>query len=71
MTEFGAPEIFLFVSEQRQEYEQLREHMELLGLLKGYQAASSGGEWDNPHEIENALIASETISAISSELTNK
>jgi pimeloyl-ACP methyl ester carboxylesterase len=70
-TEFCAPEIFLFVSEKRQEYEQLREHLESLGLLKGYQVASSGGEWNNPHEIENALIASETINAISSELTKK
>ena len=71
ITEFGAAEIFLFVSEQRHEYEQLREHLQSLGLLKGYQAVSSAGEWNNLREIENAMIASEMITTISNELTGK
>jgi len=71
ITEFSAAEIFLFVSEQREEYEQLREHLQSLGLLKGYQYISSAGEWNNLHEIENALIASDVITAISNELTGK
>ena len=71
ITEFSAADIFLFVSEQREEYEQLREHLQSLGLLKGYQFISSAGEWNNLHEIENALIASEVITAVSNELTGK
>ena len=72
ITEFSAADIFLFVSEQRQEYEQLREHLQSLGLLKDYQyISSSAGGWNNLHEIESALIASEVITAISNELTGK
>lgn len=71
MTEFCATEIFLFVSEQREEYEHLREHLQSLGLLKGYQVASPAGEWNNLYEIENALIASEMIATISNELTSQ
>lgn len=70
-TEFSAEEIFLFVSEQREEYEKLREHLQSLDLLSGYQVASSAGEWNKLHEIENALIASEMITVISDEFTGK
>lgn len=70
-SEFSASEIFLIVSEQQEEYEQLREHLQSLDLLSGYHVTSSSGEWNNIREIENALIASETISTISSELTSK
>jgi len=71
ISEFSASEIFLIVSEQQEEYEQLREHLQSLGLLKGYQVTSSAGDWNNIREIGNALIASEAINTISSELTNK
>lgn len=71
LTEFSATDIFLFVSEQRDEYEQLREHLQSLGLLKGYQFIFSAGEWNNLNKIENALIASEVIASINNELTGK
>ena len=71
ITEFNTANIFLFVSEQRDEYEQLKDHLGSLGLLKGYQLVSSAAEWNNMYEIENALIASEMITTISNELTGK
>jgi len=71
ITEFSAAEIFLFVSEQRPEYEQLREHLQSLGLLKDYQIISSAGEWNNLYKVEDALIASEMITIINNELTGK
>jgi len=70
ISEFSASEIYLFVSEQQQEYEQLREHLQSLGLLKSYHITSRSGEWNNMREFDKALIASELLSAISSELTN-
>jgi hypothetical protein len=68
LMEFNAENVFLIVSEQREEYEQLKEHLQSLGLLKGYQLITSPAEWDNLYEIENALIANEVITAISNEL---
>ena len=70
-TEFSASEIFLVVSEQRQEYERLREHLHALGLLKGYQLVPNTGDWNNLNKFDNALIASEAINAISSKLTGE
>ncbi len=66
--EFNADNVFLIISEQREEYEQLREHLQSLGLLKDYQLISSAAEWDNLCEIENALIANEVITAISNRM---
>jgi len=70
-SEFSASEIFLIVSEQQEEYEQFREHLQSLGLLKGYQVISSAGGWNSIHEFDSALIASEAVNAISGELTTK
>ena len=61
---FNANEICLYVSGAREEYEQLREHLQNLGILADFKVIASSGEWDNLIEIENALIASEIISAI-------
>lgn len=69
--EFSASEIFMIVSEQQEEYEQLREHLQSLGLLKGYKIISSAGGWNKVHEFDSALIASEAISAVSGDLTTK
>ena len=71
VTEFSATDIYLFVSEQRQEYEQLRDHLQSLGLLKAYQLVPNTGDWNNVHKFDSALIASDAINAISSELAAK
>lgn len=68
---FSATDIYLFVSEERDEYEQLREHLLSLGFLKGYQLVSSSGEWGNLREIENALIAGDMINLLGSTLTSR
>ena len=68
LTEFSAEKIVLIVSEPKSEYDQLREHLNSLNLLIGYQEISSNGAWNDLAEIENALIASEAINAITSEL---
>jgi uncharacterized protein len=70
IAEFNAENIFIIISEQREEYDQLREHLQSLGLLKGYRVTSSSCEWDNLREIENALIANDMITAICNELTS-
>ena len=70
-SEFSASEIFLIVSEQQEEYEQLSDHLQALGLLKGYQVISGAGGWNNIHGFDSALIASEAINAISGELTTR
>lgn len=69
--QFSAAKIFLVVSEQQQEYEQLKEHLRALGLLKGHHVTTSSGEWDNMREFANALIASEAIGIITRELTSR
>jgi len=70
-SEFSASEIILVVSEQQEEYEQLRQHLQSLGLLKGYHVMSNAADWNNIQKFDTALIASEAINAISNELTNK
>lgn len=72
LKEFSAAGIFLFVSEERQEYQALKEHLQSLGLLRGYQAFSDdGGDWDDPIAIDKALIASNIIRAIADGLIGK
>lgn len=70
-TEFNGSEISLVVSEERPEYLRLKEHLEGLGLLKSYQKTSPAGEWQNLKEIENALIATESVTAVCNQLTGK
>jgi len=70
-TEFSAVGIYLFVSEERQEYEALKEHLQSLGLLRGYQVFPDGGDWEDPVAIDKALIASNIIRAIADELGRK
>jgi len=65
---FSASEVCLFVSEQSEEYVQLRNHLQSLGILKEYRVFSTDGEWNNLNEIENALISNEIVSAISAEM---
>lgn len=70
-TEFSADEITLVISEPRPEYEALKEHLISLNLLGSYQEISSDAAWNSLTEIENAFIATEAISAITSELTRQ
>jgi len=66
--EFSSAAIFLFVSEERQEYVELKEHLQSLGLLRGYQVFTDGGDWEDPVAVDKALIASNIIRAIANEL---
>lgn len=69
--EFSAANIFLFVSEERQEYNELKEHLQSLGLLKGYQVFSDGGDWEDPIAIDKSVIAGNLIRAIANGLVGK
>lgn len=69
--EFSAAGIFLFVSEERQEYSQLKEHLQSLGLLRGYQVFADGNDWGDPVAAEKALIASNIVKAIANGLGGK
>ena len=68
---FSAGQIYLVVSEPQPQYEQLKQHLESLGVLKGYQVVSNPGEWTNVREIESALIAGELIGAVAADLSGK
>jgi len=69
--EFSAAEIFLFVSEERQEYAELKEHLQSLGLLRGYQVLPDGGDWEDMVAADKALINSNIVRAIADELGRK
>ena len=68
--QFGASDIRLVVSEPRPEYEQLKNHLESLGILGSYHLVSPAGEWGDLSEIENALIAAETIATICNQFSD-
>lgn len=68
---FSAARIFLIVSEERQEYLQLKEHLQSLGLLSGYQVFPEGGNWEDPAAIDKSLITGNIIRAIANELGKK
>lgn len=70
LSEYSASDIFLVVSGKNQEYEDLREHLESLGVLKGYRMVSSTADWGNLQKFDSALIASEAVNEIASLLTS-
>ena len=69
--EFSAAGVFLFVSEERQEYAELKEHLQSLGILKGYQVFPDGGDWEDPVAIDKSLICSNINRAITNGLGRK
>ena len=49
----------------------LLEHLQSLGLLKGYQVFSEGGDWEDPTAIDKSVIAGNLIRAIANGLIGK
>lgn len=69
MQDFSSQHIHLVVSEQREDYTALKTHLDELGVLASYQQVSPSGEWLALQQIENALIASEAVTAVNKVIT--